>query len=225
MEDIQAILFDFGGVFTYSPFGAVESYAEGIGAEPRQVGQLVFGDYYRDTDHPWHRLERGEISMEDARQAITDLGRKEGLELDLYKVFASFPADGGLRHEMVDKARSLREDGYQLAVVTNNVAEFRDGWRSMLPVDDIFHAVVDSSVEGMRKPDPAIYQLALGCLGGIAPQRAVFLDDFDGNLHAANALGMRTVLVGAEAAPALAALDAHLSGAKPSAGTAPVVSH
>ncbi len=213
MERIQAVLFDFGGVFTHSPFGAVESYAESIGADPRQVGILIFGDYYRDTDHPWHCLERGEISIEKARQAITDLSREKGLDLDLYKVFESFPTDGGLRQEMVTKARTLRESGYQLAVVTNNIAEFRDGWRSLLPVDDIFHTVVDSSAEGIRKPDPAIYRLALERLGGVAPQRAVFLDDFDGNLHAADALGLRTVLVGPESGPALAELDAHLAAA------------
>ena len=215
MTDIQAVLFDFGGVFTHSPFGAVEKYAKGIGADPLRVGMLIFGDYYRDTEHPWHRLERGEITMEAARQAIAAQGREEGLELDLYKVFESFPSDGGLRREMVDKACTLRKSGYQLAVVTNNVAEFRDGWRSLLPVEEIFHTVVDSSAEGMRKPDPAIYRLALERLGGIAPQQAVFLDDFAGNLHAADALGLLTVLVGTDTELALAALDAHLSPAAP----------
>ena len=51
--------------------------------------------------------------------------------------------------------------GVKQAVVTNNVAEFGGMWRSLIPVDDLFDAVVDSSAEGVRKPDPAIYRLAL----------------------------------------------------------------
>ena len=81
------------------------------------------------------------------------------------------------------------------AIVTNNIREFADGWRAMLPVDELFDVVVDSAHEGVRKPDPRIFRLALERLGGTAPEAAVFLDDFHGNVAAAERLGIRGILV------------------------------
>ena len=80
-------------------------------------------------------------------------------------------------------------------------------WRAMVPVDELFELVVDSSDVGVRKPDPAIYHLALEQLGGIPPERAVFLDDFAGNVDAAIALGIHGILVGDEPATSLTELD------------------
>jgi putative hydrolase of the HAD superfamily len=62
--DIRAVLFDFGGVFTDSPFDAFSAYAMKIGASDEQVTDVVFGGYAADNDHPWHRVERGEINQE-----------------------------------------------------------------------------------------------------------------------------------------------------------------
>ena len=86
-----------------------------------------------------------------------------------------------------------------------------DGWRSMLPVDELFDAVIDSAHVGMRKPDPRIFALALHQLGGIAPDKAVFLDDFHGNVAAAERIGLRGILVEDDFRPALEALRALLA--------------
>jgi putative hydrolase of the HAD superfamily len=67
--------------------------------------------------------------------------------------------------------------------------------------------VIDSSEVGVRKPDPAIFSLALRELGGIAPEHAVFLDDFPGNVAAARRLGMHGVLVEEDPSGALAELE------------------
>ena len=64
----------------------------------------------------------------------------------------------------------------------------------------------------MRKPDPAIFRLALERLGGIAPERAVFLDDAAGNIAGAAALGIHAILVEDDPEGALAELDAALAG-------------
>jgi putative hydrolase of the HAD superfamily len=61
---------------------------------------------------------------------------------------------------------------------------------------------------GVRKPDPAIFRIALARLGGPPPERTLFLDDYEGNVLAARSLGLRTLLVGDDPGPALAALDA-----------------
>ena len=72
--------------------------------------------------------------------------------------------------------------------------EWEPLWRAKLPeVDELFEVVVDSAFVGLRKPDPAIYELTLERLGGVAPERCVFVDDLDMNCDAARELGMTAV--------------------------------
>jgi epoxide hydrolase-like predicted phosphatase len=207
-ERLDAVLFDFGGVFTDSPFGAAEALGAELGAPPGRLLELVFGPYHADTDHPWHRLERGEITFADAREAILALGRAAGIDADPLRVFRRMAGGGGLREAMVERVRRLRAAGVRTALVTNNAREFRDGWRALLPADELFEHVIDSSEVGVRKPDPEIFRIALARLGDPRPERTLFLDDHEGNVRAARSLGLRTLLVGDDPAPALAALDA-----------------
>jgi putative hydrolase of the HAD superfamily len=96
---------------------------------------------------------------------------------------------------MVEVVRRLRSDGYRTALVTNNVREFGDTWRAMVPLAELFDVVVDSCEVGMRKPNPAIYHHALAALGDVAPERAVFLDDAPGNVDGARRAGLAAILV------------------------------
>ena len=121
-------------------------------------------------------------------------------------------AGGGVHENVVTRARSLFDGGYKTALVTNNAHEFREHWTKTIPLGELFHEVVDSSEVGVRKPDPRIFELTLERLGGIAPEEAVFLDDYPGNVAAAERLGMRGVLVGPDPSKALAELDAILGG-------------
>ena len=59
------MLIDFTGVLTTSPFPAIGSLGDEAGVDPEVVLELMMGDYTADTDHPWHRLERGEITILD----------------------------------------------------------------------------------------------------------------------------------------------------------------
>ena len=167
---LEAALFDFGGVFTTSPFHAAESVGAELGAAPGRLLELVFGSYAEDTDHPWHRLERGEIAFGEARDAIIALGRAAGLDADPVRVFQKMGTDPGIRPGFVERARRLREAGLRTALVTNNAREFRDRWRALIPTDDLFELVVDSSEVGVRKPDPAIFRIALEGLGDGRPR-------------------------------------------------------
>lgn len=195
---ITTILFDFGGVFTHSPFTAVDEYADSIGASGETIQRLVFGAYDSDSDHPWHRMERGELTLEEGRRAIAGLSRDAGREVDIFEVLLLLGrGGGGVREALVDYTRQLNEAGYRLGIITNNLREFRDGWRSLVPVDELFHFVVDSCEVGMRKPDPAIYRHALE-LAGAAPEQAVFLDDAPGNVRAAADIGMHAIHVSAD---------------------------
>ena len=104
---------------------------------------------------------------------------------------------------MVALVEELREAGFRLGVLTNNVAEFRERWRAMLPFDEWFDDVVDSHEVGLRKPNPAIYQLALARLGAEA-DRTAFLDDVPTNVSAAQRVGIRAVLVDPDPTAAIA---------------------
>ena len=202
---IEAVIFDFGGVFTASPFTGIHAWHESKGLDPAQGVRIVFGPYDQDTDHPWHRLERGEIALMAAAEQIKAVAAEEGLDLELSEMFGSM-GGSGVRTDMVDKAIGIRRAGYRTGLITNNIKEFSDGWRAMIPVDEMFEVIVDSSAVGIRKPDPRIYQMCLDQLG-VAAERSVFLDDAPGNIAAAEALGITGILVEDDHAPAMAELD------------------
>src|SRR4030095_2990743 len=94
----------------------------------------------------------------------------------------------GPRAHMVELVREL---GQTLVTVllTNNVAEFGNLWRPMIPVDELFAAVIDSSGVGCRNPDPRIFQLALDAAGS-RPEETIFVDDAIENVNAAERLGI-----------------------------------
>ena len=119
--------------------------------------------------------------------------------------------DDHQRDPVVERALAIRATGIRTACVTNNVMEFGEGWRSLVPVDDLFDVVVDSCHAGVRKPDPRIFRLALDAVDAV-PEEAVFLDDHPANVAAAEALGMRGILVGQDRLAAFDRLDQLLGG-------------
>jgi len=203
----EVVLFDFGGVFIDSPFPLLEAQSETLGLEPRRLIELTLGPLDQDTDHPWHRVERGELSILDARTLVIEIFKEAGLEADPFALLAqSIGPKMQARESVVECTRALRASGLKTGLVTNNAHEIRDRWRSLLPVDDLFDDVVDSSEVGLRKPNPAIYELALQRLGGIDPRAAIFLDDLEQNVAAAERIGMQGIVVEADPEPALARL-------------------
>ena len=208
---IEAVVFDFGGVFTSSPFTGLHAWHVERGNDPAAGLRSVFGPYDQDTDHPWHRLERGEIALEAAAEQIKAIAAEEGMDLDLREMFGALGGESGARTDVVELGLDLRARGYRTALITNNIKEFSDGWRAMIPVDELFEVVVDSSAVGIRKPNPLIYTMALEQLG-VAAENSVFLDDAIGNIHAARAVGMHAILVEDDHTQAFTELDLLLRG-------------
>jgi putative hydrolase of the HAD superfamily len=208
-ETVEAVLWDVGGVFVPSPFSHMRSFGPELGVDGDRLIELVFGPYHEDTDHPWHRLERGEATFDDTNTALAVAAAAEGVELDPVALLMRM-GEGGtarlVRDEVVAAAQRVKADGYRTAIITNNIREFREGWGSLFDVDSVAEFVIDSSEVGLRKPDPAIFHLTLERLGGIAPERAVFLDDAPGNIVAAAALGIHAILVEDDPTSALAEL-------------------
>ncbi len=209
---IAAVLWDYGGVFMESPFEAMAGVGRRLGVEPERYVEIVFGPYHEDTEHPWHRLERGELTLEAARDAIIELGARDGIDSDPLHLVGAMARDGkvGVRDEVVELARTIKKTHVRTALVTNNIAEFRVHWKKSIPVEDLFHHVVDSSEVGLRKPDPRIFELALEMLGGVAPDEAVFLDDYRGNVEAARRVGIHGIQVTRDYGAALDELRALL---------------
>ena len=209
MAVIDAVLWDFGGVFTPSPFAAIEAAGDELGIAPAAAIAYVFGPYDQDSDHPWHRLERGELTMDAAREHIMAAAAADGVELDPWDLLMRMGTTDGplVNADVLAAAHAVRARGLRSGLVTNNIVELRDGWRSLVPVDELFEVVVDSSEEGVRKPDPRIFEIALERLDGPAPDRVAFLDDYQGNIDAAGGLGLRAIRVDPDPAEALEALE------------------
>ncbi len=211
---IDAVFFDFGGVITAaSPFTLLGALGADGGLTEQETLDVLLGPYHEDTDHPFHQMERGEISGVAWFAQAAEAMAARGVQLDptqLVGVFRSL----GVHDVVVERIRALRADGYKTGIITNNVKEAsggEGGWREMLDVEGLFDVVVDSSAVGMRKPNPAIYRHALD-LVGVPAERAVFLDDAESNVVAARAVGMHGIVVGPDPMPALAELDRILSG-------------
>jgi putative hydrolase of the HAD superfamily len=162
-------------------------------------------------DEPdWHLLEKGQIDVATyfarmIEKAPRVLGRP--LDMDAYGRFWRSVAPG-VQWMVVHKIRDLKQRGLQLGLLTNNVKEFGDHWRATFPID-LFDEVVDSSHVGLRKPEPAIYQLTCERLT-IRPDQAVFVDDNADNVAAARAFGMDVVHFGEDPWSSLEELDAIL---------------
>ena len=210
MTTFEAVLWDYGGIFTASPFSAAHAYARSQAVDPHEMVRVVFGSYDSDTDHAWHQLERGEISFVDALTRIKADAEAAGMRFDSGEMFSMMVIDEIDRTLVVEAVRMVRAKGLRTAIVTNNIREYGDAWRSQFPLDELFDAIIDSSEEGVRKPDPEIFHTALERVGVNEPSRAIFLDDFPGNVAAASALGMHSILVGADPTPALDELAALL---------------
>jgi putative hydrolase of the HAD superfamily len=200
---IRAVLFDFAGVLTSSPWGPMTAAGGGN-------LELLIGSYEEDGDHPWHQVERGEIPITDWAMAVTEMGKAQGIAVD-FTPLQSMLGDLTINEQVVARVRALRREGYRVGLITNNVREGSGSWRALLPVDELFEVVVDSSEVGMRKPNPAIFLHALDLLGDVAPEEAVFLDDAPGNVLGARRAGLHAIHVD-DPDQALAELDALLAG-------------
>ncbi|MEN9553539.1 MAG: hypothetical protein RLY24_1134 [Actinomycetota bacterium] len=193
----DAVIFDLGGVIMKNggPRDFTRRYPD---HDPAVIAEIVMGPHHLDTDHPWHRVERGEITLAECR-ALTKQ------RLDEAGIVATVPAEkpttsGGpaftfqLNDDMVTFIHDLKDAGYPIAILTNNVKEFREWWWPLMDFESIFDAIVDSHEVRMRKPNPEIYHHTMNRIGA-TPSRTVFLDDLHANVEAANALGMHGVLV------------------------------
>ncbi|MFO1189140.1 MAG: HAD-IA family hydrolase [Alphaproteobacteria bacterium] len=192
----HAVLWDFGGVFTTSPFEAFNRLEAARGWPADIVRRINSAN--PDTN-AWARYERNEVDIDTFGALFAAEARALGVEIDPLAVLGCLGGD--IRPRMVQALKSINRD-YKTACITNNVK--RPGFRppayiaAVAEIMALFNHVIESSKAGMRKPDPRIYQIACDALG-VSPAQAIYLDDLGINLKPAHALGMHTIKVTSEA--------------------------
>ena len=203
---VRAVVFDLGGVITESPMLAFAAYEREAGLPEGLIRRLNSTD--PDTN-AWARYERNELDAAGFADAFEAEALAAGHRVDAGRVLAALA--GEIRPEMVAAVRRLRAAGLPLALLSNNVAPMERTGR-LGELLELFDAVVESSIEGVRKPEPEIYRRALDRLSEAVgrPVEAgdcAYLDDLGINLKPARAMGMHTVKV-TDPAAALAELSA-----------------
>jgi epoxide hydrolase-like predicted phosphatase len=209
--DISAVIFDFGGVIITPITRQIGMIAEGLGVTTAELHHVMMGPQFESGDHPWHRLERGEIPMEVLQGLLEPIAAEAGMSFrgdEVEKILA--PGMYEVNRFVLDKISELRGRGYKTALLSNSIREFRPKLEEDVP-PHLFDAYVDSSHVGMRKPEPEIFHHTMAALGLEDASHAVFLDDFAGNLAGATAVGLRTIHV-KNPREALDELDALLGG-------------
>jgi len=188
------VLFDLGGVILTSPFQEFSRYETAAGLPAGTVRRINSTD--PDTN-AWARLERNEVALEEFVAAFEDEGAALGVQVDGWKVLACLR--GQVRPEMHVAVERCSEV-FTTGLLTNNFVSWSDA-HGADAADDVlksvlscFDAIVESSVVGVRKPEPRFYELALEQLG-VAAADSVFLDDLGVNLKPARAMGMTTIKV------------------------------
>lgn len=183
---IRAVFFDLGGVVFESPLEEIARFEAERGLPAGLVNSTVVST---GPEGAWARHERGELGTEEFLAAFArELGER-GYEVDTAELMERVQGTLRPRPLYLRAVDRLRGAGLRVAAVTNNWEPFGDG-----PVVARFDVVVESVIEGVRKPDPEIYRRALARVRCTAAE-TVMLDDLGPNLKTARALGMTTIKV------------------------------
>ena len=216
----EAVIWDFGGVFTSSPFEAFARYERENGLPENLIRQINGRNHLTNA---WARFERAELSLDEFDKAFAD----EALALGHYVPGKDMIAllAGDLRPEMHEALRRIKQR-YKTGCITNNVpqlqvvsspeaeAELMQAEAEQVEEQNasalgpkarqdtfyrheimaLFDHIIESSKVGIRKPDPRIYEMMCEALA-VPPSGCVYLDDLGVNLKPARAMGMHTIKV------------------------------
>lgn len=198
--NIEAVLWDFGGVILTSPFEAFNRYEGEVGLPHGFIRRI-------NAQHPnhnaWARMERAEIDSAQFSMLFEAEARALGGELSGSRVLELI--SGEVRPEMVEALKRVKST-FRIACITNNMpaghgpsmTRSPDKAAQIAQIMALFEHVVESSKLNLRKPDPRIYRHTCELMG-VAPEACVYLDDLGINCKPARAMGMRTIKVGSAA--------------------------
>ena len=197
--DFQAVLWDFGGVVTTSPFDNFNRYEAGRGLPLNFIRGV---NAINHQDNAWAKFESSRCTVEEFDELFAHETAAAGHEIRGRDVISLL---GGEVRPRIVKVLQRCKQNYRVACLTNNANAGQGTGMSSTDqqADDVkavmslFDVIIESSKEGIRKPDPRIYALACERIG-VAPQAVVYLDDLGINLKPARDLGMTTIKVVSE---------------------------
>ncbi len=192
-ELITTVISDFGGVLTTPLLRSFAAVQNSTGIPFEALGRAMTRIAEREGEHPLFELERGRITEASFLDGLRNELRSElDHEPELHRFSELYFEALDPNEAMLELMVELRDAGFRMGLLTNNVREWEPLWRRMVPIDEIFELVVDSAFVGMRKPEPEIYELTLERLG-VPAAECLFVDDMDLNCEAAGEIGMRVV--------------------------------
>jgi len=205
---VEAVIWDFGGVFTTSPFEAFARYERANELPADLIRRINSRNHLTNA---WARFERAELDLDGFDKAFADEALAHGHYVPGKDIIGLLAGD--FRPEMIEALRRIKTK-FKTGCITNNVPSNQMGsadGRSLYAkeVMALFDHVIESAKTGIRKPDPRIYEMMCEALE-VSPKACIFLDDLGVNLKPARAMGMETIKV-ESGAQAIAALE-HFTG-------------
>ncbi|MDO9245583.1 MAG: HAD-IA family hydrolase [Phenylobacterium sp.] len=193
---VEAVIWDFGGVFTSSPFEAFARYESENGV-PKDLIRRV-NSTNPDTN-AWALFERNEIDTKGFDQLFLEESTVLGHPIPGSHVLPLL--SGMVRPRMVAALKACKEH-FKVGCITNNMVSMHSPGAdapqraagAMGQIMPLFDHIIESSKAGVRKPDPKIYLMMCEALS-VDPQSCVYLDDLGINCKPAAALGMKAIKV------------------------------
>ena len=188
----KAIIWDFGGVITSSPFEAFNKF-ELSNNLPKDIIRTINSE--NPNDNAWAKFEKNDIDLDKFDNLFSIEANNKGFQISGKQVVKLL--SGEIRKQMVDFLSFLKKD-YKLGCITNNIQNSKNEKVNHLneagQVMKIFDHIIESSKVGLRKPDPKIYYMSCDALG-VIPEECIYLDDLGINLKPAREIGMTTIKV------------------------------
>ena len=186
----KAIIWDFGGVITSSPFEAFNEFEE-ANSLPKDIIRTINSE--NPDMNAWAQFESNSITIDQFDDLFLKEAKAKGFDIkgrDIIKLLK-----GSIRENMVSFLRELKAD-FKLGCITNNVkpSSEENTDNETKEAMSIFDHVIESSIVGIRKPNPEIYMMSCDALN-VSPDQCIYLDDLGINLKPARELGMTTIKV------------------------------
>ena len=186
----KAIIWDFGGVITSSPFEAFNQFEEANGL-PKDIIRTINSE--NPDTNAWAKFESNSITIDVFNDLFLKEAKAKGFDIkgrDIIKLLK-----GSIRKNMVSFLRELKTD-FKLGCITNNVksSSEENNDNETKEAMSLFDHVIESSIVGIRKPNPEIYMMSCDALK-VSPDQCIYLDDLGINLKPARELGMTTIKV------------------------------
>ena len=209
MSDVELVLMDWAGTVTVPMREMMAEAVRHLGWADDEVGQALAGlrDYFSSDDSIVHRAERGQI---DDRELLTWLDQQYPGSSALFALDQPSFINAPDRPEMIETLWWLQDNEVEVWLATNNFASAQEMLASRYLDPGLVNAIVNSALIGARKPEPAYWDIVLET-SGLAPSEVLLVDDNEKNTAAGAELGMATILVGDDIAPAIAELRARCS--------------